>query len=423
MESEIKKLEKSQIEIKVTLSAEEMEKYKQKAAEEISKDVKVKGFRPGHVPLHVLEEHIGTKYIIGRAQELAIQMSYYELVVKEKLQVVARPEVKIEKDDPFTFTAKVATMPEIEIKDYKDIKIKKTEIKVEKKDLEEAKDELKKYIIKYTETDKPIAKGFRAELDFAGFDENGKELENTASKNHPLIVGEGSMVPGFEDAVIGMKKDEEKEFDLTFPKDYFKKDFQEKKVKFKVKATKVEEAEDKGFDEEVIEKLTGKKMSIDEFEKDLEKNILARKEQEAKQKAENEYLEELLKRTKVDLPESLIHEESHAILDDMKADIDKKGLKFEEFLTQAKTTEEELLKKYEKEAEKRIKVRLALQHVIAQEKISVDEKELNDELAKIKAHYPETEQEKIEKDFQAGELKSQIQNRLTLRKFFEKVLA
>jgi trigger factor len=423
MDYTTKKLPKSEVEIKVILTAEDLQKHYAKATEDISKEVSIKGFRPGHVPKEVLEQHIDKKHIEAHAQELAVQRTYADIVVKENLQVISRPQVKIEKEDPFTYTAVVAIMPEVEVKDYKSIKIEKKEPKVTEKDIEEVLKDLQKYSTIYKDVEREAKKGDRVEVDFEGFDEEGKSVPNTKSQNHPVVLGENTLIPGFEDHLIGLKKDGKKEFDIVFPKDYGKKDFQNKKLKFKVEVKRVEEAVAPELNEEFVEKVTGKKQPVADLKKDIEKNLHAKKTQEAKQERENQYIEELLKRTKSEVPDSLIHEEAHYILHEMEEEIAQKGLQFEQFLAQAKTTEEELVKKYTPEAEKRIKIRLALQHIIKEEKIEVSEAEMDAEFAKVKSFYPPKEHAKIEGDYKKGELKGQLKNRLILRKFFEKALA
>lgn len=418
-----KSLPKSRVEITATVPVEKMHEYQKKACDEISKEVKVKGFRPGHVPPHVLEQYVEKKYILAQTQEIAIQRTYTDIVLQEKLQVVARPKVKIESDEPLKFTATVAIMPTPEIKDHKSIKVKKTEAKVTEKDIETVIEDMKKHGTTYKDVDREAKKGDRVEIDFEGFDQDGKAVENTKSKNHPVILGGESLIPGFEDQIIGLKKDQEKEFDITFPKDYGKKDFQGKKLKFKVKVHRIEEPKDQEVDAEFIEKMTGKKQSYDEFKKHIEENIKARKEQEAKKKQENEYVEQLLKKTKVELPDDLLDEEAEFILQDMKEEIQAKGHQFDKFLEQAKTTEDDLRKKYRPEAEKRIKIRLALQYVIKEEKIEVSQKDMNVELEKVKSYYPPEQHEKIQTDFETGSLGRTIANRLALKKLFEKVLA
>ncbi|MFA7686159.1 MAG: trigger factor [Candidatus Gracilibacteria bacterium] len=422
MDYTVKKLPKSEVEIKVTIEAADLEKHYKKAYEDVSKEMHLKGFRPGHIPQAVLEQNVDKKHIDEHAKELAMQRTYADIVVKENIQVISRPKITVEKEEPFIYVAQVAVMPEVEVKDHKSIKVTKKEPKVTEKDVEEVLNDLKKYSTTYKDVDRTAKKGDRVEIDFEGFNEEGKSVPNTKSQNHPVIIGENSLIPGFEDQLIGLKKDEKKEFEITFPKDYGKKDFQNKKLKFKVEVKRVEEAMPPELNEEFVEKMTGKKQSVEDLKKDIEKNIHAKKTQEAKQESENEYIEELLKKTKVEIPDSLIDEESHYILHEMEEEIAGKGLEFDKFLAQSKMTEEDLIKKYRPEAEKRIKIRLALQHIIKEEKIDISEEEINAEFEKIKSFYPEKEQSKIEEDYKKGELKPQIKNRLTLRKFFSKVI-
>jgi trigger factor len=230
------------------------------------------------------------------------------------------------------------------------------------------------------------------------------------------------MVPGFEDQIIGMKKDEKKEFEISFPKEYHNKDFQGKKVLFKIELKRIEEGEKPELNEAMIEKITGQKLKVEEFKKDLEKNIKAQKTQKAEQDRENKYLEELLKRAEVEIPEALIEQEIDFIIEDMQKDMAQRGVPFEKFLEQTKLKLEDLREKYKKEAEKRVKIRMALTHVIEQEKAEVTDKELDEEMQKIISMYPKDQQDKIKEDLEKGNDKMQIKNKLLLRKFFAKVL-
>lgn len=413
MEHQVKKLEKSEVEITVTVTQEEFEKYRKTAIEQLGKKVKVDGFRPGHVPAHVLESKLGAESILYKTQDIALQKTYPQIVLKEELQVVSAPKIKIESEEnPFKYTATVALMPEIELKDYKSIKVKKDEVKVSDKDVQEVVDDLLNYITSWKDVDRKAKKGDRAELEFEGFDK-GEAVEGTKSSHHPVILGKNTMIPGFEDEVIGMKVDEEKEFDITFPEKYHSKEFQGRKLKFKIKLQRLEEPTTPELDEESIEKLTGKKQKPEELKKDIEKNLKERKEMEARQKQENEYIEELIKKAKVEIPKSLIDEEVHYIIHDMKSDVESKGIKWEQFMEQSKSTHEDLHKKYEPEAERRIKMRLALQHLIKEEKIEVSEEEFKKEFEAAKA---------MNHGLKESELANQIKNRLALRQLFDKVL-
>lgn len=425
MDFKIKNLPKSEIEIKVTLDKKEMEEYLKKAAEEISKDVKVKGFRSGNVPLHVLEQYVDKKFIQSHGQELAVKMSYAKIVMQENIQVIARPKIEIDKkadQEEFSYTATAAVMPEVTLKDYKSIKIAKEKIKVEKKEVEQVLEDIQKHHIQYKKVDRALKKGDKTEVDFEGFDEKGKAVENTKSKNHPVIIGEQSLIPGFEEELIGLKVNDEKEFKITFPKDYHKEDFQNKKMKFKVKVHSVEEAVKPEFNEEFIEKVTGKKQKPDKFKEEVEKNVLARKEQEAKRKRENDYIEALVKKTTVEVPEALVDDEVEYMIEEMKKDITQRGIEFEKFLEAKKMDLDKLKKSNRPEAERRIKIRLALQTLIKEEKIEVTDKDVQKELEKIKSMYPPNEHQKIDQDFEKGTLKTTIKSRLILEKTFSKML-
>jgi len=245
MKYEIKK-DKANVTLTIEVEPSEILKHKKKACEDFSNEIKIDGFRPGHAPMHIVEQYVDKNHILAHTYEIAIQYSYADAVIKEKLQVVSHPKIVMksdstkdysEGDENFKFEAEVAVMPEVALKDYKSIKVEKSEPKVEKKEIDETIEEMQKYFTTWADVDREVKKGDRVEIDFEGFDPKEKDekgehkvIPNTASKNHPVIVGEGSLVPGFEDNLIGMKKGETKEFELTFPKDYHNKDFQSKKM-------------------------------------------------------------------------------------------------------------------------------------------------------------------------------------------------
>jgi len=441
------------------VEAPEMQNHKKKACEDISKDLKIPGFRPGHAPQHIVEQYIDKKHLLAHAYEIAVQYSYAEAVTKEKLQVISHPKIKFISDTTeyitegtktdskdstdeakadskasadkktFKFEAEVAVLPEIKIKDHKSIKVPKEDVKIEAKEIDETVGEMRKYFTKWHDVDREVKKGDRVEIDFEGFDPKEKDdkgenkpIPNTVSKNHPVIVGENTLVPGFEDELVGMKKTDKKEFTLTFPKEYHKKDFQNKKVLFKVEMKRIEEGEVPELNEELVEKVTGKKMTVEEFKKDIEQNIKAQKEEKAKQLREDKYLSELLKHTEMEVPDALIEQETDFIIEDMQHDMAHRGIQFDKFLEQTKLTVEDLRKKYRDEAEKRIKVRMAITHLITEEKITVEDKEVEDEIKKILGFYPPEEQAKIKAEFESKDEKIRLKNKLLLNKFFDAVL-
>lgn len=462
MKYQIKTLPKSEIEISIEISPEKMREFYKKSCEKLAREVNIKGFRKGHVPLAVIEQHFDKKALLEEAQELAVKTSYFDVVIKESLNVVSRPEINTESvseaprpeikaesvseaprpeiqpeaanepgrtendpspEAPFKFTATVAVMPEVVLNNYASIKIKKLDVKVEEKDILSVLEDLKIYGTTYKDVDRKAQNKDRAELEFEGFDpKTGAPVANTKSSNHPVVLGSKTMIPGFEDQIIGMQKDEEKQFKLKFPKDYGKKEFEGREMKFAVKLQRLEEPTEPELSEEYIEKITGKKSNLEDFKREMEKKIRRQKEQEASRKQENEYIEELLKRLKTEIPGALIDEEVQFILGEMKLSIEERGLNFAKFLEVSKTNPEELEKKYRPQAEKRIKIRLALLHIVQEEKIKVDESEISAEISKIRAKCPERDKAKLEAEIKSGSRQTQIYNKIALRKLFSQVL-
>jgi trigger factor len=412
MNTDVKKLPKAEIEVNVELTPEEFQNDIEKAVAEISKGVKISGFRPGKVPFDVLSQHVGKEMIINHALDYAIPRILTDIVKKENIAIIAKPKVEVVSTEPVKFKALAPVYPDVKVEGYKKVDIKKKDVKVGEKDINEAFENLKKRFVEWNEIEGPVKKGHKVEIDFEGFDEGGASLEGTKSKNHPLIIGENMMVPGFEDNLEGMKKGEEKDFTVVFPKDYHKESFQNKKVKFHVKINKIEEPVYPEINEKFIEKLTGKKTPVDEFKKSIEKDLLEFKQNEEKKRMENELLEGFLKVTETAFSDILVDEEVDFMMRQLKSDMAQKGLKFEDYLKYIKKSEDELRKEMRKEAIKRITLRFGLQEIMEKENIEVKEDEITAEMNKLPAVKPE----------EKNEMRGRIINNIRLSRLFDRFL-
>lgn len=424
----VEKAPHSEVKINVKLSEAEFKKYKDKALEQLGKNVKVKGFRPGHVPQDVLEEQVNKQAVLGLAIEMAMDATYRDAVVKEKVQVLTPPKVKVESEDPLEYTATAAVKPEVSVKDYKKIKVSVKEQKISDKEFKEALDDLLKGKGTWHDVDRKAKKEDRAELNFQGYEgtkvEEGKELENTNSKNHPLILGSNTFIPGFEDEVIGMKVGETKDFTLTFPKDYHSKDFQGKKVTFQVELSRLEEQKLPEYNEEFIKEATnGAKSDKKEFEDYVKEVLLQKKQEDARGAAESELIEKILKATKVDFSPMLTENETQVIFNDFKKQVESRGITFEKHLELTGQKPEDLKKGMSEEAERRVTMRFALDHIIEQEKFEVSEADFKKELELIKERYPEAEHSKIDEYYKEGaEGNIRLKNMMIVGKVFEMYL-
>jgi trigger factor len=422
MSYELKKLENSEIEIIFELTEEEFKPFYESALKTINEKAEVKGFRKGHIPKDILINKFGERMIIEDAKEQAIQKNYLDAIIKENINVVSRPKLEIESENPFKFKLTVAVFPEGTLKDHKSIKVKVEEAKVEEKEIDDLIKTFQERQTKWAPSDEPAKKGDKLELNFEAFDKEGKEVPNTASKNHPIILGEGMIVKSFEDQLFGLKAGEKKDIEVLFPSDYHKKDFQNKSFNFKTEIVRVENPILPEINDEFIKDTTGKSQTLDEFKAEIKTYLIEKKTTENRQKAEDEYVTKLMEIFDVKIPEAMIEEESQYLMKDLESRLSKSKISKEDYFKQTKTDEKELEEKFKKESEKRLTAKLAIRKAIEIEGIKIEDKDLTEELSRIKAMYPEQEHEKIQKDYDSGDLKSMIENRLALEKFFDKVL-
>jgi len=409
MKVEVKKLPKSEIQLTITVSYETYCKWEKKALEDIGKEIKVPGFRAGHIPEDVILQNVSKETVKATTLDYVLPQTYAEAVKEHDLQVICQPKVEVKSDvkkegDDFVYVVVVAVMPEVEVKDYKKIKVARKPVKVERKSIDDTVQMIMDRYAEWKEVDRKAKEGDRAEVGFEGFDEEGKALPNTASKNHPVILGSKTMVPGFEDAIISMGKGESKEADITFPKDYHSKAMQGKKVKFKITLNRLEEKNEQKLDEAMVEMITGQKQSVGDFEKLVEEDLKSEMERRNQQEHDNAVVSEIIKITKAEIPEALVDQELDYMLHEQKHRVEDQGLEWEQFLKHVKKTEENFRKDNRKAAEERIMARLGVQHIIKDAKIEITDKEVEAKIDEIASKYPDDQKKKVKeyyKDEQA----------------------
>ncbi|MBI5421721.1 trigger factor [Candidatus Peregrinibacteria bacterium] len=402
MKVDIKKLPKSEVQLTISVPYDVYKKWEKKAIEELGKEIKVAGFRSGHIPEEVIREKVHAEGVRSATLDFVFPQTYSQAVTDNKIEVIARPKVEIKSDiqkegDEFVYVATVAVMPEVKVGDYKKIKVARKPVVVEPKSVE---DTIKMVMDRYAEwkdVERKAQKGDRAEVDFEGFDEQGNPIPNTASKNHPIVLGSGVMVPGFEDAILGMVRSESKEFSVQFPKDYHAKPMQGKTVKFKLVLNRLEEKTEQALDEAMIEKITGKKQSVEEFRKAVEEDLKSELVVRNQQEHDNAVVAEIIKITKVDLPEAMVEQEIDMMLEDQKERVKQQGIQWEDFLKRIGKSDADFRKDHAKGAGERVLARLGVQFIIRDSKLEVTDEDLNKKIEELVARYPE-EQRKMARD-------------------------
>src|SRR3989344_3170041 len=255
MNTNIKKLQKSEIEIDFELTAEEFQKHFERALEQLKNHVKMDGFRKGHVPVHIVEQKMGNENILMEAGDLALKVAYPKFIKENNLEPVSEPEVKITKiakGSEFLFTVKVAVLPEIQLPDYKAIAktVKTKEIHVDEKEVEDTIGYLQKSRAKFTTENRPAMAHDFVEIEYQNNDVNGgKPVKDR------FILGEGGFLKDFENNVIGMSAGQEKEFMAKFPENTPRKDLAGKDATFKVKMLSVQKMELSEINDEFAKSL------------------------------------------------------------------------------------------------------------------------------------------------------------------------
>lgn len=418
MEFKITKQPKSTVVLKISVSPEDMKKAREQALERLGSQVAVPGFRKGHVPVNIVLQHVKPETVYATTLDIVIPTAYAEAVMKEKLQVVARPKVKITKDDPLEFEAEVAVMPEVKVKNLKKIKIPKEEVKITEKDIQQVLEELRKRGAKEIVVDRPTKKGDKVEIDFTGKDKTGVILEGMESKNHPLILGEGVFLPQFEENLVGVKKGDKKEFTLTFPADYHVKKYQNKEVTFTVDVHTVKQRDLPELNDAFCVESFGENHTVEKVQKLIKEDLEKQRAKEAQEKRENVLLEKIVESTEVDLPEDLIKEEIDFLYGQQLSEIERMGItreQYEKYLTEKKKDPKAELRE---RAIKQVTLRMALIEIIKEEKLTVTDEEVQAEKEVVLQQYG-VERPKAEESFaKDANLTTQLKNKVLLRKLF-----
>lgn len=426
MKVEIEKLPKSEVKLTIEVSEDELQKYKAEATKEISKHVKVPGFREGHVPFEILVQQVGESAFRGQMLEMALGETYEKALKQEKVAAVAYPKINVVSENPFKYEAIVTVLPEVKLKKgHEKVSVKAKEVKIEKKEIDEVLKNLKKRSTTWKEVERAAKNGDRVELDFDGFDMEGNALEGTSSKNHPVILGENMFIPGFEEELVGLKKGEDKDFEITFPKDYHSDKFKNKKVKFHVKVQMVEEPNEKEMDDAFAEELTGgKHKKLADLEDEIRKELTHQKEHDEEIRMENEILEELMKYFDAEIPDALIERETELLIGRLKQDIEKSGMKWEDYESMKEKDGKSVKEELKPQAEKQVLMRLGIEKLYEVEDIKVTEDDLEEELKHMLAHYPEDYGAKVREFYKPGaQGREQLENQLMLKNLMKKFKA
>lgn len=424
MEIEIKKLPKSELKIKTAIPWEKWKKFIDLAVTDISKEIKIKGFRPGKAPRNIIEQQVGEETILNNAAEKAIRENYADVLSEKKIAALGRPEVKILKiaeKNNLEYEINTAVMPSVKLNPWQE-EIKKINQAQQGEKVEIKKDEVSRELkklagsrAKLITVNREAQKGDGVEIDFQ-VNQNGVPIENGSGKKHNLILGKGTFIPGFEDNLVGMKSGEEKEFELKFPEEYKTGGLAGQSALFKVKMNLVQERKVPEIDD-VFAKSLGKFESLPELEKNIKNGLLTEKKLQQKEQRRAGLIEKLIEKIEVDLPEILIQEEIIKMINELEAQIQPMGTTLDKYLEQMQKTRQDLEKDWKPQAEKRIKAALALSEIAKNKEVKVSSKEVEEEMNKTLSRYGD--RKSLEKNIDLKKLYSYAEGTLINEKVFQ----
>lgn len=379
-------------EVTVTIDGDEWKKKLDETFKKVIKTVKIDGFRPGKAPRDVYEKKYGKQALVVEAVDSYMNEAYKKALDDFKgdiNEIIMQPSVSLDKADTDGVTYKFifTTKPEIKFNKYTDLKVKKPSVKVTDKDVEEEIEKLKKEYADLAVKDGKIEKGDTAVIDFEGFD-GDKAFEGGKGENYSLEIGSNSFIPGFEDALIGLKAGDKKDVKVTFPKDYHAEELKGKPVTFKVLVHEVKTKVYPELNEEFFKDLgLDDVKTLDDLKKTIKETMTSSKEFEAENKYVDDLFEALLKETSVEVPHELVHEEIDRMVKQYEERLKMQGVTLDQFFKFTNSNIEALEAQMHEEAEKRVKLRFAIDEIIKLEKISVtDEEAEKDAIEKAKKH-------------------------------------
>ncbi|MDD6879484.1 MAG: trigger factor [bacterium] len=377
-------------EIKIIIDGDTWQSALDKAFKKKNSEVTIPGFRKGKATREVFEKKYGKESLFLEASDYVVQEAYLKAIADSKLVPVVQPKVNILSIDSekveFQFT--IVTSPEVKIKNYKGLNVKKEKVKVTKEEIDhEVSHLLEKYTDLVLKNNGNVESGNVAIIDFEGF-KDGIAFAGGKGENYELEIGSNTFIPGFEEQLIGMKPGEEKEINVTFPEEYPAEDLKGKEVIFKVKVNEIKEKKTRELDEELFEDLAMEGVNSKEtLEEEIKKGIKAHKESDAENKYIDQLLDAVAKNVDVDIPEEMVEEETHRLLHRFEDNLKTQGASIDLYYSLTKSNEEQLRSELEKEGYKNVLYRLMLEEIAKLEKIEISDEDADKEADELSKKY------------------------------------
>lgn len=385
----------NEVKLEFTVEAQKFEEAIQDVYKKNAKYFNIPGFRKGKAPFKMVEKAYGIQIFYEDAFNEIAGEAYVKGLEDNKIEAVSKPEIdikQIEAGKDLIFTAVVQTKPEVTLGDYKGIELKKVEYNVTDKDVEHELEHIAEHNARLVAVeDRPVEKGDTVVIDFEGF-VDGKAFEGGKAENHELEIGSGKFIPGFEDQIVGMKIDEDRDIKVTFPEEYPAKELEGKEATFKIKLHEIKKKELPEINDEFA-KDASEFDTLEDWKKSIREKQEKANESKAKFEMEDAAIETVCKNAKVDIPSGMIETQLDNMEKDISSRLNYQGMNLDQYLQMIGKTKKEFRDENKEQAEKQVKTSLVLEAIMKDAKVEVTEEEIDAKIKEMAEMYGQKEEE------------------------------
>ncbi len=393
MDIKLEDKENSKKELKVTIPLEEFEDYVDQAAQALSKEMDIEGFRPGNAPREVVENSVGKEKVWHEAAHIAVEKSYPEAIQKNDLFPISQPEVdfiQLAPGNDLVYKASFYVMPELELPDYKKIASKIADeevedVEVEDSEVEETLERIQKSRAVSKQVDRKAKNEDEVTVSFTGKVEDEKRIEEEDFE-FELGSGQFNALEGFEDEILGMKAGEVKDFTVSIPEESNNKELAGKDIDFNLELKSVSEKEIPELTDEFAESLHPNVSSLEELREKIEEGIQSEKETEKEESLKMKIVQKLIENTELQIPDILVERELDNMENKMQRQLQQSGVTFDDYLDQIDKSKEELREEWKGKAEDNVAAAIILHKISEKEEIEVSDEEVEEEVQKHLRH-------------------------------------
>ncbi len=411
---------KNEVKLSFTIEAAKFDEAMKKVYVKTAKYFTIPGFRKGKAPMQMVEKHYGSEIFYEDTFNELVPEIYDAAIKENNIAAVSRPNIdvsQIGKGQDLVFTAVVQTKPEVKLGKYKGIELPKVEYTVSDKDVEHELGHMAEHNARLvTIEDRPVEKGDIAVIDFEGF-LDGKPFEGGKAEKHELEIGSNTFIPGFEDQVIGMKIDEEKDLNVTFPEDYFSKELAGKPVVFKVKVHEIKHKELPKMDDEFAKDIS-EFDTLADLKNSIKEKIQKENDDKAKYETEDNAIKAVCDGVELEIPSGMIETEVDNMVKDVEQRLQYQGLTLEQYYALSGKPEAVMRDEMKETAQKNVKSRLVIEAIIKAEDIKPEDKEVEEKLKEMAKNYQKTEEEMLQNTY----LKDYITENMKVEKAIQFVI-